>query len=70
VPNRKKLITGLVTAMLMLFLVQFVAAQTSAPPAASPSTDTASRLAKLEQQTADAKSSAENAWMLTSSALC
>jgi len=69
VPNRKKLITGLVTAMLMLFLAQFVAAQTSAPPAASPSTDTASRLAKLEQQTADAKSSADNAWMLTSSAL-
>jgi len=69
VPNRKKLITGLVTAMLMLFLAQFVAGQTSAPPAASPSTDTASRLAKLEQQTADAKSSADNAWMLTSSAL-
>ena len=28
-----------------------------------------SRLAKLEQQAADAKSSADNAWMLTSSAL-
>src|SRR5690349_20150149 len=32
-------------------------------------TDTAARLAKLEQQTADAKSSADNAWMLTSAAL-
>jgi Amt family ammonium transporter len=31
--------------------------------------DTSARLAKLEQQTADAKSSADNAWMLTSSAL-
>src|SRR5690242_3815790 len=31
--------------------------------------DTSVRLAKLEQQTADAKSSADNAWMLTSAAL-
>jgi ammonium transporter, Amt family len=31
--------------------------------------DPSARLAKLEQQTADAKSSADNAWMLTSSAL-
>jgi ammonium transporter, Amt family len=31
--------------------------------------DTSVRLAKLEQQAADAKSSADNAWMLTSSAL-
>ncbi len=36
---------------------------------ASPSTDTNARLAKLEQQTAEAKSSADNAWMLTSAAL-
>ena len=35
---------------------------------ANPS-DTNARLAKLEQQTADAKSSADNAWMLTSAAL-
>src|SRR5262249_14426044 len=35
----------------------------------SPATDTATRLAKLEQQTVDAKSSADNAWMLTSTAL-
>jgi ammonium transporter, Amt family len=55
----------------MIFLAQFVSAQNSGGGATSPSpsTDTASRLARLEQQTADAKSSADNAWMLTSSAL-
>ncbi|HEV2396762.1 MAG TPA: ammonium transporter [Candidatus Sulfotelmatobacter sp.] len=37
--------------------------------APSPSTDTSARLARLEQQVADAKSSADNAWMLVSSAL-
>ena len=31
--------------------------------------DTSARLAKLEQQTAEAKASADNAWMLTSAAL-
>lgn len=36
---------------------------------ASPSDQVAERLAKLEQHTAEAKSSADNAWMLTSSAL-
>ena len=35
----------------------------------SPATDVTARLAKLEQQAADAKSSADNAWMLTSAAL-
>src|SRR5215469_5552228 len=35
----------------------------------SPATDITARLAKLEQQAADAKSSADNAWMLTSAAL-
>jgi ammonium transporter, Amt family len=48
-------------------------AQTTATPNAGvlqPSTDSQeSRIVKLEQQTADAKSSADNAWMLTSSAL-
>src|SRR5690348_2782477 len=39
-----------------------------APEVASAS-DTSARLAKLEQQAAEAKSSADNAWMLTSSAL-
>ena len=66
--NRKRLLSVSVTAILILFLAQLLCAQTAAP-AASPSTDTAARLAKLEQQTAEAKSSADNAWMLTSSAL-
>jgi Amt family ammonium transporter len=52
---------------LVLAFAQVLCAQTSAAP--SPSTDTNARLAKLEQQAADAKSSADNAWMLTSSAL-
>src|SRR5262245_66412119 len=34
-----------------------------------PESDTAARVAAIEQQTADAKSSADNAWMLTSAAL-
>jgi ammonium transporter, Amt family len=70
VPKRKRLIECLLTAVFMIFLAQFVSAQNSGgAPSPSPSTDTASRLARLEQQTADAKSSADNAWMLTSSAL-
>ncbi len=40
----------------------------SAPPVAAPPT-TSDRIAKLEAQVADAKSSADNSWMLTSSAL-
>jgi ammonium transporter, Amt family len=44
----------------------FVQAQT---PAAAPSASTADRLAKLEQATADAQLSADNSWMLVSSAL-
>jgi Amt family ammonium transporter len=35
----------------------------------SPSTDVGARLTAVEQQAADAKSSADNAWMLTSAAL-
>ena len=60
--------------LILLSLAQVGAAQAASgisgssseptPPAAS-----ADRLAKLEQQTADAKSSADNAWMLVSSAL-
>ena len=64
--NRKRLITWLVTVIVIFLFTQLLCAQTPSP---SPSTDTASRLAKLEQQAADAKSSADNAWMLTSSAL-
>ena len=64
--NRKRRIAWLATPILVLAFAQVLCAQTSAP---SPSTDTNARLAKLEQQVADAKSSADNAWMLTSSAL-
>ena len=65
---REKLIAIGVTAVLILTFAQVVGAQTSGVNP-SPSTDTAARLAKLEQQTAEAKSSADNAWMLTSAAL-
>jgi len=66
----KRLALKLASGLLLLVFAQFLPAQTSAAPAASPaSTDMNARLAKLEQQTADAKSSADNAWMLTSSAL-
>jgi len=64
----KKLVIGLTAAALILAFSQFVRAQT-AGASTSPSPDTAARLAKLEQQTAEAKSSADNAWMLTSAAL-
>ncbi|HKT87131.1 MAG TPA: ammonium transporter [Candidatus Sulfotelmatobacter sp.] len=65
---RKKLITWSVTALFLLLLAQVLCAQTS-PAAPSPTTDVAARLTKLEAQAADAKSSADNAWMLTSAAL-
>src|SRR5256714_12691237 len=41
----------------------------SATDSAALANSQSQRLQKLEQQTADAKSSADNAWMLTSSAL-
>jgi Amt family ammonium transporter len=59
----KRLIAGLATALVILTLAQAAA---TAPGSAG---DTSARLAKLEQQAADAKSSADNAWMLTSAAL-
>jgi ammonium transporter, Amt family len=65
--NRKGRIAWLVTPILVLAFAQVLCGQGSTAP--SPSTDTNARLAKLEQQAADAKSSADNAWMLTSSAL-
>jgi ammonium transporter, Amt family len=68
VPIGQRRITWLVIAVLILTLAQAVCAQTGGV-SPSPSTDTNARLAKLEQQTADAKSSADNAWMLTSAAL-
>lgn len=66
--NHKRLFRFLLTAILMILLAQLLCAQTGAP-SPSPSPDTSARLARLEQQTADAKSSADNAWMLTSAAL-
>jgi Amt family ammonium transporter len=60
---RNRLVLGFVVAL--LFTAPLLLAQS--PPATAGS-DSA-RLAKLEQAAADAKSSADNAWMLTSSAL-
>ncbi|HLZ40572.1 MAG TPA: ammonium transporter [Candidatus Sulfotelmatobacter sp.] len=67
-PNGKRLIAWLVMAFVILAHAQALIAQTGAP-APSPSTDVTARLTKLEQQAADAKGAADNAWMLTSSAL-
>jgi Amt family ammonium transporter len=64
----KKLFASLLTALLLLGFASALCAQTGAV-APSPGIDANSGLAKLEQQTADAKSSADNAWMLTSAAL-
>jgi ammonium transporter, Amt family len=64
VPNGKRLIAGLVVT-LWIFVLAAVCTQTAT--AQTSSVD--ARLAKIEQQAADAKSSADNAWMLTSSAL-
>jgi len=63
-----RLIARLATALLALALAPQVFAL-SAGVTGRPVADTNSRLAKLEQQTAEAKSSADNAWMLTSTAL-
>src|ERR1700680_4814434 len=67
----KRLIAALVIAFLTPCLARIAAAQitvgTSSPPSAP--SDQSLRLARLEQQAADAKSSADHAWMLTSSAL-
>ena len=62
------MIAGLATILLALMFAPGLSAQNTAV-APSPATDVNSRLAKLEQQAADAKGSADNAWMLTSSAL-
>ncbi len=60
---RSRLVLGFMLAFILLGPTLFA----QSPPAASSSDST--RLAKLEQATADAKGSADNAWMLTSSAL-
>src|ERR1700674_771249 len=67
----KRLIAALVIAFLTPCLAPTAAAQTTAGTSstAGAASDQSVRLARLEQQAADAKSSADNAWMLTSSAL-
>lgn len=65
---RKARIACLLLVLVILAFAQVLCAQASGV-APSPSTDTSARLARLEQQVADAKSSADNAWMLVSSAL-
>jgi len=54
------------SAVLFMVLAQVSWGQSSP---SSPSTDVGARLTAVEQQAADAKSSADNAWMLTSAAL-
>jgi Amt family ammonium transporter len=61
------LVRWLFVFLVFLSLVPVGAAQASG--SSSNGTASADRLAKLEQQAADAKSSADNAWMLVSSAL-
>ena len=67
----KRVIAALVIAFLTPCLAQTAAAQTTVDTSSTSSaaSDQSVRLARLEQQAADAKSSADNAWMLTSSAL-
>lgn len=67
-PIRKLLIVGVLGAFLVLGMAPVLCAQTSGAQTTS-AADSSTRLAKLEQQAADAKSSADNAWMLTSAAL-
>jgi Amt family ammonium transporter len=62
------LIAGLAAILLALMFAPVLCAQNTGV-APSPARDVNSRLARLEQQAADAKGSADNAWMLTSSAL-
>jgi Amt family ammonium transporter len=65
---------GLAKCFLLLFLVLSIAQISTAQAADSPTSgsaaaQTADRLTKVEQQAADAKSAADNAWMLVSAAL-
>ncbi len=65
----KRVVTTFVTPLLILTLILTVAQVAGAQTVAGAAEDTGARLAKLEQRAADAKSSADNAWMLTSAAL-
>ena len=53
----------------VLYIVLFFASLVATAQSNSPSTSDDARLAQLQQQVAEAKSSADNSWMLTSSAL-
>src|SRR5438067_5104302 len=55
--------------IIITFLVLISALTLRAQAPASSATNVDSRIAALQQQVADAKGSADNAWMLTSSAL-
>ncbi|HXZ31149.1 MAG TPA: ammonia channel protein, partial [Terriglobales bacterium] len=70
---RKSLTVCLLLAMVSLFPLRALAQTSSANPGsggANAASDAQSeRIAKLEQAVAEAKSSGDNAWMLTSSAL-
>ena len=66
----KRLVFGLIFAL--TFVVPRMHAQSASPSTAASGSATSAqeaRIAKLEQQVADAKGSADNSWMLTSSAL-
>src|SRR5215469_9207485 len=65
----KQRLLGIVAVLIFFTAHLSSAQQTSTPSAAGAGSSSEARLAKLEQQAADAKSSADNAWMLTSSAL-
>src|SRR5579862_8873484 len=65
----KRLIGRLILAMFLVFLAQPVLPQTVSGMPAAASSEANARISKLEAQVADAKSSADNAWMLISSAL-
>ena len=64
---RKALSRGLL--FLLLFTATHSLTALVAPTLRTPADPLEQRIAKIEQQTADAKSSADNAWMLTSAAL-
>ncbi|MGB8771125.1 MAG: ammonia channel protein, partial [Candidatus Korobacteraceae bacterium] len=66
-----RLVQKLLPFMLLILLASALVAQ-STPVAASGANDGAApgdRIAQLQQQIADAKGSADNAWMLVSAAL-
>jgi Amt family ammonium transporter len=64
----KRVLLGLV-AVLILLGPSLRAQQTASPSTTTAMSASDARIAKLEQQVADAKGSADNAWMLTSAAL-